>query len=1267
MQTIGTPGAGSKENSIVIDDGHIISVQSSNLDCVTLGNVLSNSKTINLFMLHLGNEFSMECLLSLIEFCQFQNYVFLHIERNIKYLKITKETIDYLNSNDNYNSHAKNIEILQSDDLLLSFKLSPHIGGGQLSPRPLPLSYKNNQKPNLQIQMHSTTTSMSAYDEAHKHDVNINIINPVAMVSNSHDGLSPQFNTAPNSLANIDINDMSMHIIADSNSPHVNRNSPHNNTDNHNRSPRKSSNNNNHHMHHHSSPNVNVNMDMNIDKSNYLSSHETRMTNLDSNSSNDREITPAPPQLLEIETDTPIVSDNNIINNQLEIEDNDNDDDNDENDDNDGNNDNDDGEEVRDIVPEMDETCDTPIVPSLQTHAVVASTVVTTNAVYVDENKHSMNRTASSGSGSGTASTSGHMIGGNEHEHDHGHDADQTPQDHYELGSLPPHGLITIDSDNDNDDVRKSDNRESVNGSINGSNRMDRLSVAQNNNGISGGPSISRGSSLHSTGSAAEVRDAAMALAMSNENSTHLRNINLNNYNRITSNSPSPGVGNDNNNNNNNGNFDGNSTPVRQPSGKHVHQARTSKRIRHRLHIQTAGAGSPRTSGITPIATTMAAATASGGYGSAAQIGHAQMNSVYSVPSNSGASRASRTSHASHVTSQTSATLGTIGTVNTVNTINSNRTSATSGMLGVHRDVPMHTSVSVTATAITTDGADGADGADGDGMDTESRPGTHSLQNSGNQSTLNTMQISTPAMGASDIGINSVNSINSASINVNVRIPDINDPWNHKGTGSGNQSPENKVSTPETPMTITATTRHKVYDSGSHVFSNIYNNQNSGSATRTRVMLFEYFGNTSGNNNNNNNHNNTNNNDPNAVFANANSNKDENVNDNLNHNNSNKNNNNHNNNSVITDGNINNVSGDDANVKSDIHGTSVPSNPNSDTEFEASHVDLYGGSILTTTKSNDQLREKSLLSKSLQSKSLQSKSFQSKSKTFSKTKSKSKSKSKSDENSSSKNRLKISKIKTQTKAEILEKIQNIKINIDNIPIADDNFNKNTLSTNTTRGNRTNTGSNTQATLDTVTHRRSLTHTAGVNPHINYNHVHNHNHHNHNNNDKIGLNHLNGVSLKDQENEYDNIVAKFYEKMISTQYDISFPGESFPQSSIVFNDDASKFSIVYGTKQVGLTQLKKKCYLLYRKYIATDCKYEINIGSSHRKYYTSKLDNWNTFLQNNEMTEIELFDIFEPCMTAMIDLMKQSFARFKHNKAFQKYMKDTNYEMIKDVI
>ena len=51
---------------------------------ITLNTIMRNKQAFHLFMKHLGKEYSMECLLSFIEFTQFQNYLYGHIDNENK-------------------------------------------------------------------------------------------------------------------------------------------------------------------------------------------------------------------------------------------------------------------------------------------------------------------------------------------------------------------------------------------------------------------------------------------------------------------------------------------------------------------------------------------------------------------------------------------------------------------------------------------------------------------------------------------------------------------------------------------------------------------------------------------------------------------------------------------------------------------------------------------------------------------------------------------------------------------------------------------------------------------------------------------------------------------------------------------------------------------------------------------------------------------------------------------------------------------------------
>ena len=73
---------------------NIINVNTEVLRSIRLHHILSNHKSLASSTQYLANEYSMECLLSLIESIQYQRYIFEHIQRNFEYLNLTRERFD---------------------------------------------------------------------------------------------------------------------------------------------------------------------------------------------------------------------------------------------------------------------------------------------------------------------------------------------------------------------------------------------------------------------------------------------------------------------------------------------------------------------------------------------------------------------------------------------------------------------------------------------------------------------------------------------------------------------------------------------------------------------------------------------------------------------------------------------------------------------------------------------------------------------------------------------------------------------------------------------------------------------------------------------------------------------------------------------------------------------------------------------------------------------------------------------------------------------
>ena len=84
-----------------------------------MNDVLCNENSIDLLMQHLGREFSMECLLSLIEFIQFEEYVYEHIQNDKKLeMDFSKESTMIRNNHKIYlpDSIPKSSIVFSNDD-----------------------------------------------------------------------------------------------------------------------------------------------------------------------------------------------------------------------------------------------------------------------------------------------------------------------------------------------------------------------------------------------------------------------------------------------------------------------------------------------------------------------------------------------------------------------------------------------------------------------------------------------------------------------------------------------------------------------------------------------------------------------------------------------------------------------------------------------------------------------------------------------------------------------------------------------------------------------------------------------------------------------------------------------------------------------------------------------------------------------------------------------------------------------------------------------
>ena len=131
-------------------------------------------------------------------------------------------------------------------------------------------------------------------------------------------------------------------------------------------------------------------------------------------------------------------------------------------------------------------------------------------------------------------------------------------------------------------------------------------------------------------------------------------------------------------------------------------------------------------------------------------------------------------------------------------------------------------------------------------------------------------------------------------------------------------------------------------------------------------------------------------------------------------------------------------------------------------------------------------------------------------------------------------------------------------------------------------------------------------------------------------------------------------------MICNKFEIKLP-KSIPKSEIVYGIDQSNNEIKKNQELIvskyneWIEDIQKKCYQLYKKYIAIGCEYEINIAGRTRRELFELMDNKEMFLLNSEINEIKLITMYNSSARDMYALIQGSFARFKASGTFKKLL------------
>ena len=121
---------GTKESLYDLYDRATVHSLSDTNSSITLEMILANEKSLNLFINHLSKEYSLEILLSTIEFVQFQKYLQPHLNQDTL-LDVKKENCDGIKIL-KFPSNVPRSEIIESNDMKEQsvLEISKHVARG---------------------------------------------------------------------------------------------------------------------------------------------------------------------------------------------------------------------------------------------------------------------------------------------------------------------------------------------------------------------------------------------------------------------------------------------------------------------------------------------------------------------------------------------------------------------------------------------------------------------------------------------------------------------------------------------------------------------------------------------------------------------------------------------------------------------------------------------------------------------------------------------------------------------------------------------------------------------------------------------------------------------------------------------------------------------------------------------------------------------------------------------------------------------------------
>ena len=99
----------------------------------------------------------------------------------------------------------------------------------------------------------------------------------------------------------------------------------------------------------------------------------------------------------------------------------------------------------------------------------------------------------------------------------------------------------------------------------------------------------------------------------------------------------------------------------------------------------------------------------------------------------------------------------------------------------------------------------------------------------------------------------------------------------------------------------------------------------------------------------------------------------------------------------------------------------------------------------------------------------------------------------------------------------------------------------------------------------------------------------------------------------------------------------------------FAASVPRSDIVYTEEETDIASFRKRAHALYLKYVMVGSEFEVNIPSKMRKELKALMGDEAQWINEDEMTPLDLAIVFDGVMNEMKKLLKYSRVRFKEDE------------------